>query len=230
MREPTVASVMTRVVVAVEPDTPFKEVVALLTGHGISAVPVLDGGRVVGVVSEADLVANREYLGGRVPPPPAPADLARWRKATGSTAAHVMTGPAVVVDPDAPLGEAIGLLGQSGVRRLFVVDHRGALVGVLARRDLLRSYLRADGDLLGDVRDRVLRGELRLDPDRVDVRVVSGSVRLRGWLERRSQVELAAELVRLLPGVLDVRCELGFDVDDTAPADLREPHPPESES
>lgn len=214
MSEPTVASVMTRGVVTVELDTPFKEVVALLAEHGISAVPVVDGGRVAGVVSEADLLANREFHGGRAPVPSAHAhaDLARWRKATGTTASHVMTSPAIVIDPGAPLSEAIGLLGQSTARRLFVVDRNGALVGVVARRDLLRPYLREDDDILGDVRDRVVRESP--SPDRVGVEVVAGRVRLSGRLERRSQVERVVELVRLVPGVLDVRCELGFDLDD----------------
>ncbi|MCS7479358.1 CBS domain-containing protein [Umezawaea endophytica] len=217
MREPTVASVMTRGVVTVELHTPFKEVVALLAEHGISAVPVLDGGRVAGVVSEVDLLANQEYRGGSAPVPSAHADRDRWRKATGTTASHVMTSPAIVIDPGAPLGEAMGLLGQSTVRRLFVVDGDGVLVGVLARRDLLRTYLRADGDILGDIRDLVLREELSLDPDRVAVEVDAGRVRLAGWLERRSQVERVVALVRLLAGVVDVRCEVGFDVDDETP-------------
>ncbi|HWO59396.1 MAG TPA: CBS domain-containing protein, partial [Umezawaea sp.] len=121
MLEPRVASVMTRPVITVELHTPVKEVAALLVEHGISAVPVLDGRRVAGVVSEADLLANREYRGGSVPAPTTDRERTRWRKAFGTTASHVMTAPAIVIDPDAPVSEALGLLAQSTVRRLFVV-------------------------------------------------------------------------------------------------------------
>ncbi|HEX6345206.1 CBS domain-containing protein [Umezawaea sp.] len=210
MREPSVASVMTSPVVTVELHTPVREVTALLVEHGISAVPVLDGGAVAGVVSEADLLANREYRGGSVPAPTTGGGLARWRKAFGATASHVMTTPAIVIAPDAPVSEAIALLAQSTVRRLFVVDHDGVLVGVLARRDLLRDYLREDDDIRADVR-RVLREDVGVDPDLVVVSVREGRVRLSGWLERRGQVDRALASVRLLPGVVDVHGELGCD-------------------
>ncbi|MCS7483681.1 CBS domain-containing protein [Umezawaea endophytica] len=63
-----------------------------------------------------------------------------------------MTAPAIVIDPEALVSEAFGLLAQSTVRRLFVVGRDG----VLARRDLLRDNLREDDDIRTDVR-RVLR-------------------------------------------------------------------------
>jgi len=214
VREPTVASVMTSPVVTVELDTPFKAVAALLVEHGISAVPVLDGGVVAGVVSEADLLANREYRGGSAPVPSG-GERSRWRKAFGATASHVMTSPAIVIDPGAPLGEAFGLLAQSTVRRLFVVDRDGVLVGVVARRDLVRGYLRDDDDIRADIR-RVFREELSVDPDQVGISVEQGRVRLSGWLERRGQVVRVVELVRLLPGVVDVHGELGCDREDPA--------------
>jgi CBS domain-containing protein len=208
--EATVASVMTSPVITVELDTPVKAVAALLVEHGISAVPVLDGGRVAGVVSEADLLANREYRGGSVPAPTTGGGRARWRKAFGATASHVMTAPAIVIDPDAPVGEAFGLLAQSTVRRLFVVDRDGVLVGVVARRDLLRDYLREDDDIRADVLG-VLREDIGIDPDLVTISIREGRVRLSGWLERRDQVDRVVALVRLLPGVVDVRGELGCD-------------------
>ncbi|MEO6084006.1 MAG: CBS domain-containing protein [Umezawaea sp.] len=210
MGEAIVASVMTSPVITVELDTPVKAVAELLVEHGISAVPVLDGGRVTGVVSEADLLANREYRGGSVPAPTTGGELTRWRKAFGATASHVMTTPAIVIDPDAPVGEAFGLLAQSAVRRLFVVDRDGVLVGVVARRDLLRDYLREDDDIRADV-CRVLREEVGIDPDLVTTSIREGRVRLSGWLERRDQVDHAVVLVRLLPGVVDVHGELGCD-------------------
>ena len=213
MREPAVAAVMTSPVVTVELATPFKEVAAVLVEYRISAVPVLDGGTVAGVVSEADLLANREYRGGSAPVPFAGGERSRWRKAFGTTASQVMTTPAIVIDPDAPLHEAFALLSQSTVRRLFVVDRDGVLVGVLARRDLLQVYLREDDDIRDDIH-RVLRDELSIDPRLVVISVRDGRVRLSGWLERRGQVELVIGSIRQLLGVVDVRGELGCDRTD----------------
>ncbi|HWO68550.1 MAG TPA: BON domain-containing protein, partial [Umezawaea sp.] len=103
-----------------------------------------------------------------------------------------------------------GLLAQSTVRRLFVVDRDGLLVGVVSRRDLLRDYLREDDDIRADVR-RVFRDEVGVDPDLVVISVSEGRVRLLGWLEHRGQVDRAVALVRLLPGVVDVHGQLGCD-------------------
>lgn len=217
MREPTVASVMTREVVTVRLDTPFKKVAETLAEHRISAVPVMDGDRLAGVVSEADLLAKQEYRSGAEPVPSLFAGgdrRERWRKAFGGTASHVMTKPALVIDPDAPVEEAVRLLTQANVRRLFVVDSEGVLVGVLARRDLLRLYLRDDNDLRDDIRDRVFGQVLSTDPDTVDVVVDCGQVRLSGELDRRSQTTTAIKLVRVTPGVVDVHSTLTYRVDD----------------
>lgn len=220
MRESTVASVMTREVVTVRLDMPFKKVAETLAEHRISAVPVMDGTRLAGVVSEADLLAKQEYHNGAEP---VPSFLAgrdrreRWRKAFGGTAGHVMTKPALVIDPDAPIGEAVRLLTQANVRRLFVLDRAGALVGVVARRDLLRSYLRDDHQLGEDVRRKVFRDVLWVDPDTVDVVVEQGQVRLSGALTRRTEVDMAIALTRDLPGVVDVHSELSYGLDDEVP-------------
>lgn len=150
VREPVVGSVMTRTVVTARPDTTFKEVAELLADNGISAVPVVDdGGTPIGVVSEADLLVKQEYGGGSRPGSGLFAGRARkaaWRKAFGTTASDVMSKPVIMIDPGAPVSEAAEVLAEANVRRLFVVDRAGELVGVLARRDLLRSYPRDDGE------------------------------------------------------------------------------------
>src|SRR5262245_32808812 len=102
MREPTVASVMTTKVITVTPQTPFKDVVATLSGNGISAVPVVGPhGALIGVVSEADLLPKQEFHGGADPiPHGVPRRRARWYRALGLTAAELMTTPAVTIGPD----------------------------------------------------------------------------------------------------------------------------------
>jgi len=83
MGESTVAEVMSRHLITAEPDTGFKELIATVTAHDLSGVPVLDvAGRAVGVVSERDLLTKLEYHGGTDPAPLLPGSLcrARWRK------------------------------------------------------------------------------------------------------------------------------------------------------
>lgn len=217
MREPLVGSVMTRTVVTVRPDTAFKEVAELLADSGISAVPVVDDvGGPIGVVSEADLLVKQEYGADGRPVPglfAGRARKARWRRAIGTTAGEVMSKPVIMIDPGAPVGEAVELLAEANVRRLFVVDRAGALVGVLARRDLLRLYLRDDAEIREEIRAHVFREVLWVDPDTVDVRVVDGLVTLSGELDRRSEVEIATALTRALPGVVGIRNELSCPSD-----------------
>jgi CBS domain-containing protein len=112
----------------------------LLVQHGVSAVPVVDAtGSVAGVVSEADLLAKLEYAD-RTPRHPLSARRMRYRsrKAAGDTAAELMTAPAVTVHATETVTRAARLMDAAGIKRLPVVDGGGRLVGIVARRDLLR--------------------------------------------------------------------------------------------
>lgn len=121
MDEQTVASVMTRRVVTVVPETPVGKVVATMAGCGLRALPVVDGdGLPLGVVSEADLVPG-------------------WVLARGRTAAEVMGAPVRAVHTDEPVSFVAGVLARTGLRQLFVTDWDGRLVGVVSWRDLRRG-------------------------------------------------------------------------------------------
>ncbi|SHF69835.1 universal stress protein [Streptoalloteichus hindustanus] len=207
MPVPTVASVMTRDVVTISEDTRFKDIVALLTDRGISAVPVTDSdGQLVGVVSEADLLAKEEYRAGldRAPtllPTPDPEEGSR--RAEGLTAGDVMTRGAACVRPDDPVVAVARRLAQANVRRMFVLDETGQLVGVVARRDLLRLYLRPDERVRDDVCE--LLGEVvGGDATGIEVRVDHGVVTLRGSMPTHAQGERVTRAVRALPGVVGV--------------------------
>jgi CBS domain-containing protein len=129
--ELAVASVMTTRVVTVGPETPFRELVARMTGARLRAVPVVDRrGQPVGVVSRAGL----------------PPQLG-WYRTPESTAAELMTTPVRAIHADEPVSFAARQLAKSRLRRLYVVDWDGRLVGVVARRDLLRVFPRGDDEL-----------------------------------------------------------------------------------
>lgn len=207
VRQPmTVDDVMTCRVVAVTRRASFKEIVRALEQWHVSAVPVVeDGTRVVGVVSEADLLRKEEHRDDG--PPPVGASAAS-RRAAAPTAEELMTSPAVTVRGDASLAWAARAMARHQVKRLPVVDDRGMLKGVVSRGDLLKVFLRSDEDIARDVRENVVA---RLFPGAwrsVEVDVEEGVVTLSGLLGDRSLVPVADRLVRSVEGVVDVRFEL----------------------
>jgi CBS domain-containing protein len=221
-----VRDVMTQEVVTVDEHASFKEVATLLTERRVSALPVLDGeGRVVGLVSEADLMLKEEFPEG---PPEARLFQSRRRrqtraKAAGDTAAELMTSPAVTIGPDASVAQAARLLHRHGIKRLPVVDPAGPLLGIVSRADLLKVFLRSDADIAREVRQQVLLRAMWMDPDTVVVEVRDGVVTLTGQLERRSLIPITVNLVRGLDGVVDVVDRLSFELDDSTimvPSDL----------
>ncbi|MEU6031471.1 CBS domain-containing protein [Streptomyces tauricus] len=197
---------MTHTVVAVGREAPFKEIVELLGQWKVSAVPVLAGeGRVIGVVSEADLLPKEEFrdVGDQVAD--RDGDPAERNKALGLTAGELMSSPAVTVHPDATLSEAARIMARRRVKRLPVVDAIGLLRGVVSRGDLLKVFLRSDEEIADDVRRSVLT---RLPITTVTVTVAEGVVTLGGSLPDRGLVPVLARAVRAVEGVVDVRIDL----------------------
>jgi CBS-domain-containing membrane protein len=191
--------------------------VRLLSERRVSALPVLDAARrVVGVVSEADLLRKEEFPeqpgGGR--PFESRQRRAARAKAAGDTAAELMTAPAVTVGADATVAEAAKVLSRHGVKRLPVVDEAGRLLGIASRVDLLKVFLRSDEDIRREVRDEVFQRVLWVDPDGVAVEVRDGVVTLEGVLERRSLIPIAVRLVHGVDGVVDVVDRLTYEADD----------------
>lgn len=204
-----VSDVMTRTVVALAAGATFKDIVRTVEVQRISALPVLDtGNRVVGVVSEADLLRKEEFRdsvpdrGARARPP------AGLEKARAVTAADLMTSPAVTVRPDATLAQAARAMARHGVKRLPVVDGDGVLKGIVSRSDLLRVFLRSDRDIAEEVRREVVLGRFPDPIESVGVEVHEGVVTLTGRVRDLSVVPLAVRLVRSVEGVVDVRCAL----------------------
>lgn len=212
-----VRNVMAREVVTVTEQTPFTEMVRLMAVHKISALPVLNSdGRVVGLVSEADLLRKEEYQDEQ--------DAPNWlerrhqrvarAKAAGRTAAEVMSAPAITIDPDATVPMAARRLARHGIKHAPVVDDQGRLVGIVSRSDLLRLFLRDDEAIHREIVDDVLLRALWIEPGTVLVTVQDGVVTLTGHLEHESLVPMAVHLTRTVPGVVDVVSRLTFEQDD----------------
>lgn len=224
MRHVTVRDVMTTVVVTVGPTAGFRQIADLLVSRAVSAVPVVDDQAVVlGVVSEADLLPKLEYAD-RLPHHPLATRRMRAarHKAASDRAADLMTKPPVTVGPEVSVSQAARMLEAARVKRLPVTDDEGRLVGIVSRRDLVRTYVRTDAELRASVLDII--DAMWIDPATVEVDSAAGVVHLGGQLDRRSTAQIVTNLVRSTPGVVDVVDEFGWDYDDS---DRRLRHRPE---
>jgi CBS domain-containing protein len=204
----TVGDLMTTRVIAVKKNADFKQIAEVLRRYRVSACPVMDdAGRVVGVVSEADLLykaADCELPAGLI--------RLRWKlgeesKITAVTAVELMTSPAVTIQADAPVQVAARVMRDRRLKRLPVVGKYGELIGIVSRADVLGVYDRPDADILAEVM-HVVASELGALPDDFEATVSSGVVTLTGSV---TQQETALELVsrlRHIEGVVAVRDRL----------------------
>jgi CBS domain-containing protein len=221
-RLPRVSDAMSTDFISVAPDTSVREVAAKLAKHGVSSVPVIDGrGRLVGVVSEGDLIRRVEI--GTEP------SRSWWRsflsdsmgsahayvRSHGRLARDVMSVLRITTSPDEPLHKLAARMVRKRLKRVPVVRD-GRVVGVIARRDLVRKLARHPVSP-ADVNDDVLRKELvdrmrtlpwSLQAHVANTEVQDGVASLYGWaatpIERRA-IEVVAENT---PGVVQVRNHL----------------------
>jgi len=125
-----------------------------------------------------------------------------------------MTTPVVTIRPEATAGAAARLMHQHEVKRLPVVDGDGRLVGIVARRDLLATYLRPDEEIRTEIRDEVLLGDMLIGPSEITATVHDGVVTLAGAVDRRSTAQIVDRLIRGVAGVVDVVGQLRWQYDD----------------
>jgi CBS domain-containing protein len=145
----TIDNVMTRDVITVGPATPIHKAAQLMVEHGVSGLPVVDDdGRLVGIISEGDLILRQKRRGER------PwwrrffedgEQLAReYQGAMGTTVGEVMTSPVVSISPVWGIETAATILQNRRIRRLPVVLD-GHLVGIVSRADLIKALAIEDG-------------------------------------------------------------------------------------
>ncbi len=179
-----VKDIMTTRVIWVKKDASFQEMAAALRQHRVSAFPVLDeDGKVIGVVSEADML-NKEALGSE--PEGMPGVITgilrrkEQEKARGITAGDLMTATPITVSPGDTVEHAARLMYTRRVKRLPVVDADRHLAGIISRADVLSVFDRSDADIREDIRTGVLRHEFFVNPDTFEVAVKAGVVTLAG--------------------------------------------------
>jgi len=207
----TVKDVMSTHVVAVRKSASFKDMATRLREHRVSAFPVLDeDNKVVGVVSEADLLTKEalEFSAtGRVS---GMLHHKEQAKAAATTAADLMTKPPVTVGPDEFVSHAARLMYARKVKRLPVVDDDGRLVGIVSRADLLSVYNRPDSDIRREIVEDIILGTLLCDPSRFTVAVKDGIVTIEGRPETARVGHDLIEEIRHVEAVVAVRDRLSY--------------------
>lgn len=146
----TVADVMSQDPIVVKPEMPLKEAIQILAERRISGLPVVnDQGKLVGIVSETDLMWQESGV-----TPPAYIMVldsviflenpARYEqeihKALGETVGEIMSKDSLTtITPEKPLSAAARLMNDRNIHRLPVLDENGKLVGILTRGDIIRA-------------------------------------------------------------------------------------------
>ena len=219
-----VKDVMTSEVVAVRRDASFKEMAARLRQYRVSAFPVIDEHRrVLGVVSEADLLAKEALAGDHAGIPAAVTGILHhkdYKKSEGLIAADLMTHPAVTVRPEDSVEHAARLMYTLQVKRLPVVDAGGYLVGIVSRADLLTVFDRTDEEIHAEIVNDVILREFLVDPALFIVTVADGVVTVKGAPETADLGHNLVTRIRRVQGVVAVRDELAYPPSERSIAGL----------
>jgi CBS domain-containing protein len=201
---------MTTNVITVLPEAPLKEAARRMISAGVSGLPVTDeSGALVGVITEADFV--KAESGRRAA---TRARLLRWltnqqeMPNERQTVDNVMTKDVITLPPDADHAEAARVMNKARIKRVLIVDESGKLCGLVSRSDILRAFARPDLEIIEEIRGRLLKEVLWINPIIVDVKCDDGNVSLRGHLETRNDAQLLLELTRGLDGVVSVKDQL----------------------
>ena len=138
-----VAEIMTREVLTVTSDTPLAKVTSLICLHQFSGMPVVDGDRVVGIVSEKDILkalypTYTEFYDDPVRSRDFEEMETRYRDMSQRPVEEVMTHNVIVVSPDEPILKAASTMILKKVRRLPVVEG-DRLVGIVSQGDIHRA-------------------------------------------------------------------------------------------
>jgi CBS domain-containing protein len=231
MTDVSVQDVMTHKVVMLNPSDTVHEAAQKLARNRISGAPVVEDRKVVGIVSESDLI--------HAVMPPVPVDRgasilelltvigrARPRSHQNKTSvAEVMSSMVIQISPESSIWSAASVMERRGVKRLPVVDNEDHLLGIVSRADLVKAIAKDDDKIRTDAIEaiNVLGEESFAD---LVVEVADGVATISGRADRKSTRELAIRLASRTPGVVEVISRLNYDVDDTRPKSFQSERDP----
>jgi CBS domain-containing protein len=221
------SDIMTREVVAVPPDISVAQLAAILIERRISAVPVIDRGRLVGIVTENDLLRRIELGTQRTRPrwlhflTSDDTLLAEYLKSRGQTAGDVMTSEVVTVGQDTPIADIADILESRHIKRVPVLDGE-KVVGIISRANLIQALASyapapnrsaaADDRAIHDLLCREMRS-VGWGPEPVtnNITVSDGTVHLWGFVtgdDERRAVLVAVRRVAGVKAIKDHRLDL----------------------
>ena len=191
-----VRDVMSRPAVTVRADASLKEATTLLDVRSLTTLPVVDSeGRVLGIVSEADLITGMVPRDTRLHMVPSATET---HTLPPGSVGEVMNLHPMTVNEDTDLAEAADLMTTTGVKSLPVLDHRRHVVGVVSRRDVIHLLARPDSEIEAELDDLYRR----LDRDWL-VEVHDGIATVTGP-EGEGEHAMAATLAESVAGVTGV--------------------------
>jgi CBS domain-containing protein len=221
MGDVKIKEVMTHLVVTLRRNDSLHEAAVRLAQNQVSGAPVTENGKVVGVISESDILkALTPRTSRRMP------SVLDWLTNAGNRSPRAnkeglavedaMSDIVIETGPESSIWDAADTMTRRRVNRLPVVDEDGYLVGIVSRADLVRVMGRDNDSIRADALAAMnMIGEETIED--VTVAVSQGFVTLAGKTDRKSTKEILTRLIRKVPGVTGVADELSFEVDDSHP-------------
>lgn len=221
MKHVVAREIMTRPVITVTRDTPIRDIVTLMLRHRISGLPVVDdGGRLVGIVTETDLVYKEDTIQARPPVIPwqgrslwLERRIGRHGKVEATTAGALMTDNVITATEETGIRELAHLMVAHDINRIPILQD-GRVVGIVTRADILKVFTRSDDALVSAARDAILH-DLVIDPGRLEITSVNGVLSIAGQLDLRTERDLVINCLRSIDGVAGVNTDqLRYRIDN----------------
>lgn len=214
------SDIMTSPVITVTPDSDVRETAKKLLNNRISAVPVVEGGRLVGIVSEGDLMRRAESATTRAPSwwlswlSDPEAQSRSYVKSHSRRVADVMTTRVLTVTEDTPLEDIADLLERKRIKRVPVVRD-DALVGIVSRADLLHGLIARRGKGKASADDRSIKAaviaglaEAGVSDRLLNIVVSDGTVHVWGVAETQQEFDAIRVAAESAPGARKVDCNI----------------------
>ncbi len=128
-------------IVAIGPDEPVYNAVGMMADHDIGALPVLDHGRLVGMISERDY-ARKIILEGR--------------SSRTTRVGEIMDTADLVVAPETAVGQCLEVMTRKRRRHLLVLDAQGMLAGIVSIGDLVNAIIAAQDNVIVQLHDYIV--------------------------------------------------------------------------
>jgi CBS domain-containing protein len=216
------SDLMTRDVITVGRKASVANAIRLMLDNNVSGLPVLDDGKMIGILTEGDLLRRSETGTERHRPRwleilMGPGRMAgEYVRSHGRKVEEIMTTDLVSVAGDTPLDEVVGLMERRRIKRVPVIEGE-VLVGVVSRLDLLRALLCAieaqhtehRGD--DDIREQIVAELAKaawVPRDGLSISVKDGVVDLNGVILDEKEREALRVVAENVPGVRSVEDHL----------------------